>query len=411
MIRTGLALLLALAFSPVLAAPDRAAVDAQFRQWLQATLWPEAKASGISEQSFKAAFADVRLNFDLPDLVIPGEVLPPERKQSQAEFSSPGAYFAQQRLETLAATGRTLAKTHAATLALIEKTYGVPGGVVLAIWGRESGFGRAKIPYPVVDVLATKAFLSTRKDLFRRELIAALHILDSGDVREADMKGSWAGAMGQPQFLPTSFLKYAVDVDGDGRRDIWSSVPDALGSIANYLSKKGWVRGRGWGFEIALPASASCAQEGPDLIRPIADWEGQGIARISGKPFPAAERKAGGMLLVPAGRSGPAFIVTPNFYVLKEYNNSDLYALFVGNLADRIAFGSGDFAAGWREPGKLMRSDVAAMQRALERIGHDVGGSDGLPGYKTRRSIGKWQEARGEAATCFPSASLKGVLK
>ncbi len=404
-----IAALLLLTASPTLAA-SKAETEAQFRQWLQTDLWPEAQKSGIAADSFKAAFAGVKLNWDLPDLVMPGTKPTGDRKQSQAEFSSPGSYFSEKRLQGLAATGRTLAKTHAATLRRVEKAYGVPAGIVVAIWGRESGFGRAKIPHPIIDVLATKAFLSTRPELFRRELIAALHILDSKDVSEADMRGSWAGAMGQPQFLPTSFLKYAVDFDGDGRRDIWNSVPDTLGSIGHYLSKKGWQRGRDWGYEVYIPANVSCAQEGPDLAKPISQWTSDGIERASGKAFPASEAKADGMMLVPAGRNGPEFIVTPNFYVIKEYNNSDLYALFIGNLADRISGGGGSFKGPWGDVGKMLRSDVAAMQRALEAKGYDVGGSDGLPGYKTRRALGDWQAKNGMEPTCFPEASLKDKL-
>ncbi|WP_331372902.1 lytic murein transglycosylase [Sinorhizobium chiapasense] len=412
MLRLLSALILSLtSFAGLSFAASKANVENQFRQWLQNDLWPEAQKSGISAASFKAAFADVKLNWDLPDLAPPGFPKAKERKQSQAEFSSPGSYFSEKRLQGLAATGRSLASAHASTLKRIERTYGVPGPIVLAIWGRESGFGRAKIPHPIMDVLATKAFMSTRPELFRRELIAALHILDSGDVREAEMRGSWAGAMGQPQFLPSSFLKYAVDFDGDGRRDIWNSVPDSLASIANYLSEKGWQAGRDWGFEVLIPEGVSCAQEGPDLARPIADWAGMGIGRISGKTFPSAERAAAGMMLVPAGTHGPQFIVTPNFYVIKEYNNSDLYALFIGNLADRIASGGGAFRGEWGDVGNMLRSDVLAMQKALVSKGYDVGKVDGLPGYKTRRSLGDWQAKNGLSATCFPAASLKSQLR
>ncbi|ASY64983.1 Membrane-bound lytic murein transglycosylase B precursor [Sinorhizobium sojae CCBAU 05684] len=392
-------------------AASKPEVEGQFRRWLQDELWPEAERAGISASAFKAAFQAVKLDWDLPDLMPPGFPKPKERKQSQAEFSSPGSYFSEKRLQGLAATGRSLASAHAASLRKVERIYGVPGSVVLAIWGRESGYGRAKIPHPIMDVLATKAFMSTRPELFRRELIAALHILESGDVKESDMRGSWAGAMGQPQFLPSSFLKYAVDFDGDGRRDIWNSVPDSLASIANYLAEKGWESGRDWGFEVSIPAGISCAQEGPDLARPIADWAGMGITRVSGKPFPAAERSASGMMLVPAGRHGPSFVVTPNFYVIKEYNNSDLYALFIGNLADRIASGSGAFRAEWGNVGKMLRSDVLGMQKALVAVGYDVGKVDGLPGYKTRRSLGDWQAKNGIAPTCFPDASLKAKLR
>ena len=405
------ALLATIALPVTAAAQSRENVEKQFRAWLQSDVWPEAKASGISQKTFEAAAAQIRINWDLPDLVPPGSKPQKDRKQSQAEFSSPGAYFSEKRLQGLAATGRSLAQANADVLKRIERPYGVPGPVILAIWGRESGYGRAKIPHNVVDVLATKAFMSTRPELFRRELIAALHILESGDVREEDMRGSWAGAMGQPQFLPSSFLQYAVDFDGDGRRDIWNSTPDALASIANYLSKKGWQNGRDWGFEVTIPASVSCAQEGPDLARPIAEWAATGIQRVSGKGFPPGELKAKGMMLVPAGRSGPEFVVTPNFYVIKEYNNSDLYALFIGNLADRIASGGGAFRGAWGNVGSLLRSDVASMQKALEKKGYDVGGSDGLPGYKTRRAIGDWQAKNGLPSTCYPSESLKGRIR
>ncbi|MDI7862931.1 lytic murein transglycosylase [Rhizobiaceae bacterium n13] len=405
----GLAIALSL---PVTAhAVSKASVENQFEAWVQKDLWPEASAAGVSKQSFTKAFAGVSLNWDLPDLVPPGSKPPKERKQSQAEFSSPGSYFSEKRLRGLAASGRTLAATHAATLKRIERAYGVPGPIILAIWGRESGFGRADIPHAEIEVLATKAFMSTRKDLFRKELIAALQIVERGDVPPSALKGSWAGAMGQPQFMPTSYLNYAVDFDGDGHRDIWNSVPDSLASIANYLQQKGWQAGRTWGYEVSIPGNVSCAQEGPDLSRPVAQWSSLGITRISGKAFPKAEMQADGMMLVPAGRHGPEFIVSPNFYVLKEYNNSDLYALFIGNLADRIAYGSGPFKAQWGDVGKMLRSDVLAMQQALVAKGYDVGKVDGLPGFKTRRSLGDWQQKSGLVPTCFPDASLKARMR
>ncbi|MCO0638151.1 lytic murein transglycosylase, partial [Lutimaribacter sp. EGI FJ00014] len=202
---------------------------------------------------------------------------------------------------------------------------------VLAIWGRESGFGSAKIPYNAFEVLGTKAFLATRKEMFREEVLAALEMVEKRGVGPETMRSSWAGAMGQPQFLPTSYLKYADDGDGDGRADIWNSVPDTLASIANYLASHGWVRGRDWGFEVTVPANVSCAEEGPDRGRRIAEWAAMGIARVGGKAFPAHEMQGEGYLMMPAGRLGPAFIVTPNFYRLKDYNESDLYALFVGH--------------------------------------------------------------------------------
>jgi lytic murein transglycosylase len=393
------------------AAQNKPDIEKQFQRWIATDLSPSAKKAGVSDRTLKAAFAGISLNWDLPDLVPPGTKPPKEQDQTQAEFSSPGAYFSEKRLQTLATTGRGLASTYASTLKQIERAYGVPGEIVLAIWGRESGFGRAKLPYSAIQVLATKAFMSTRKEMFREELIDALTMVERGDVEPASMKGSWAGALGQPQFMPSSYLKYAVDFDKDGHPDIWDSVPDALASIAHYLQSQGWQRGRDWGFEVTIPEELSCAQEGPDLAKPISAWASAGIKRVSGKAFPSADLKADGMMLVPAGRHGPEFVVTPNFYVLKQYNNSDLYALFIGNLADRIANGGGPFQGQWDDVGKMLRSDVLAMQKALVAKGYDVGNVDGLPGYKTRRSLGDWQQKNGLKPTCYPEAALKGKLR
>ncbi|WP_244618616.1 lytic murein transglycosylase [Rhizobium sp. 18065] len=397
--------------TPALSAPSRSNVEAQFQRWIATDLWHEAQATGISKPAFDKAVSGLSLNWDLPDLVPPGTTPPKQQSQSQAEFSSPSSYFSEKRLQGLAATGRSLASQHAGTLRKVEAAYGVPGSILVAIWGRESGFGKAKMPYPALDVLATKAFMSTRKDMFQRELISALHMIEGGDVTAQQMRGSWAGALGQPQFMPSSFLKYAVDFDGDGKRDIWNSVPDTLASIANYLVKSGWQRGRDWGFEISIPDGVSCAQEGPDRAQPVSAWTSEGLARISGKAFPSTEIKQSAMMLVPAGTFGPEFLVTPNFYVIKEYNNSDLYALFIGNLADRIGSGSGAFKASWGDVGKMLRSDVLAMQKALVAQGYDVGKVDGLPGFKTRRSLGEWQAKNGLTPTCYPSASLKAKLR
>lgn len=410
--KIAVAFLLAVLFALILATPASAAkIDDQFRAWLGNDLWPEASAKGISRKTFDAAFDGVKPNLKLPDLVKPGEKATTPQKQHQAEFGSPGAYFAETTVRAVTAGGRTREAANARTLAAIEKRYGVPGEVLLAIWGRESGFGAAKLPYDAFEVLGTKAFMSTKKEFFRTELLAALEIVERGLAPVGAMKSSWAGALGQPQFMPTSFLKHAVDFDGDGRTDIWNSTPDILASIASYLVHYGWVRGRGWGFEVTVPESVSCSLEGPDQGKKISQWADMGIRRVSGKPFPASELKAEGFLLMPAGRSGPAFIVTPNFYVLKQYNTSDLYALFIGHGADRIAHGDSNFSGNWGAVGGLYRSDIAALQRALEAKGYDVGSADGLPGFKTRRSIGKWQASNGRSATCFPDADLVTALK
>ncbi len=410
-IRTLLAALLALGVLCGPAAAQSAKVEQQFRQWLDAELWPQAKAKGVSQATFRKAFDGVTLDWKLPDLVPPGTKPKTPKKQHQAEFGAPAGYFSDKRISGLVAGGRTRARKYARVLNAIEKKYGVPGHVILAVWGRESGFGGANIPHDAFRVLGTKAFMSTRRDLFLKEVLAALQIAERGDVDPRAMKSSWAGAMGQPQFLPSSYLKFAVDFDGDGRRDIWNSVPDTLASIGNYLASYGWIRGRDWGFEVTLPASVSCALEGPDQGKIISDWASMGIARVSGKPFPGQEARADGYMMNPAGRYGPAFIVTPNFYVLKEYNESDLYALFIGHVGDRIAWGNSRFSGQWGNVGPLHRSDVAAMQRALVAKGYDVGGADGLAGFKTRRSIGDWQAKNGLKQTCFPDAALAKQLR
>ncbi|WP_113153866.1 lytic murein transglycosylase [Nitratireductor sp. OM-1] len=390
--------------SVLLAAGAAAAqsVEAQFRNWLASDLWPEAQRRGISANTFNAAFANVSPNLKLPDLVLPGESKPRSDRQHQAEFRAPSAYF--KHIGGVVSGGRARAGKLNGVLSAIEKRYGVPRGVVLAVWGRESGFGGAKIPYDAFEVLGTKAFLATRKAMFREEVLAALEMVERRGVSPRAMRSSWAGAMGQPQFMPTSYLKYAVDGDGNGSADIWNSQADTLASIANYLAQHGWVRGRDWGFEVTVPQGVSCALEGPDRGKSIADWQALGVRRVGGKAFPGHELRGKGYLMMPAGRFGPAFIVTPNFYRLKDYNESDLYALFVGHAGDRIMYGNNEFATSWGRVGGFNRSDVAGMQRGLERLGYDVGGADGLVGFKTRRSIGEWQQKNGVSPTCFPES-------
>lgn len=393
------------------AAADKAATERQFRAFLESDVWPEAQRRGVSRGVFDSALSKVVLDWSLPDLIPPGSKAATPKQQHQAEFRSPAGYFAEKQVGAVVSGGRSRLGAEAALLKKVEKATGVPGPVVMAIWGRESGFGTAKIPFDAFRVLATKAFMASRKDMFRAELLAALEIIARGYAGSSQMKSSWAGALGQPQFMPSKYLAHAVDFDGDGHRDIWRSTPDTLASIGHYLKDFGWQAGRDWGFEVSVPESVSCAEEGPDRGRRIGDWAKRGIARVSGKPFPEKELARDGFLLMPAGRSGPAFIVTPNFYVLKEYNESDLYALFIGHAADRMAGTDRPFMVAFGKVDPMLRSDVASMQRKLEKQGYDVGGADGLPGYKTRRSIGDWQEKHGMAPTCYPSAALAKALK
>lgn len=391
-------------------AQDKARIERQFGAWLEQTIWPQARGAGVTRATFDAALQGVRLNWSLPDLVPPGTARDPARDQRQAEFGAPARYFAPGAVAGTARMGRTMAQRHAAALARAEARSGVPGHIVLAIWGRESAFGRADIPYGAFEVLATKGFMSTRAEYFTAELIAALRIAQAGHVPGAALKSSWAGALGQPQFMPSRYLDFAIDGNGDGRADIWGSEADTIASIAHYLRAFGWQAGRDWGFEVRVPPEVSCALEGPDQGRRIDEWAAMGVRRVSGRAFPAHEARGQGFLMMPAGRHGPAFLVTPNFHVLKEYNRSDLYALFVGHVGDRIAYGVGDFAAPWAPMDRMRRGEIARAQAALVRQGHDVGGVDGLPGFKTRRAIGRWQEAQGRAATCFPDAQVLRAL-
>lgn len=374
--------------------------DAQFRTFLEREIIPAARKAGVSGATLQRELKGLTPDTSLPGLVGPGGKGEPPKINYQAEFREPGNYFKQSQFNALVGPGRALMKKHASTLARIEKRFGVPKGIVLAIWARESGYGGAKIPYDAIRVLATRAFMDLRPDLFKAELIDALKILQNGDVLRKDMKSSWGGAMGQPQFLPSSFLKYAVDFDGDGHHNIWGSDADIMASIANYLKQHGWITGRDWGFEVILPDTVSCTREGPDNRQPISAFVKEGVKRVSGKPFPAYELPQPGNILMPAGRYGPAFIATENFYVLKEYNESDTYALFVGHLADRY-YNNKRFVGDWKPTRKTTRGAVRTLQQVLQKKGYDVGGADGLIGFKTRRSIGKDQEAQGFFATCW----------
>ncbi len=405
-----LALCLMLAGLPA-TAQDRAAVERQFRAWLDDTVWPRAQAAGVSRATHEAAFQGVSLMWDLPDLVPPGSKSPAPGPQRQGEFGSPAAYFAPATVEANTREGIAMARRHADFLQRVERETGVPARIILGIWGRESAYGRASIPHDAFAVLGTKGFMATRAAYFSDELIAALQLVETSGMNPRALRSSWAGALGQPQFMPSNVLAHARDGDGDGRADIWGSEADTIASIAGYLADHGWQAGRDWGFEVVLPAQVSCALEGPDRGRPFADWAAMGITRTGGRAFPDSELRREGFLMMPAGRFGPAFVVTQNFYVLKDYNMSDLYALFVGHVGDRIAYGMGDFAAPWGRVGGLTRADVAAMQSALQAMGHDTGGADGLAGFRTRRAIGAWQEATGQSATCFPQAAMKSALR
>jgi lytic murein transglycosylase len=386
------------------AAVNRTAVEIQFRNWLAGPLTREARTRNISGAAIGRILGRMKLDWSLPDLRPPGAARPP-RQQHQSEFRSPARYFGQNNLDALVALGRARLKKWRKTLDAIEKRYGVPRRIIMAIWGRESGYGRVKMPKHALRTLATRAFMGARKAFFRKELLAAVQIAAREHVPPAHMKSSWAGALGQPQFMPSKYLQFAVDFDGDGRRDIWNSVPDTLASIAHFLRRHGWQPGRDWGFESLVPASVSCTLEGPEQGKSIRDWIRMGVSRVRGRLFPASEHKKTGYLLMPAGRMGPAFIATANFHVLKSYNESDLYALFIGHLADRYGRNR-PFVTPWTAKAGFTRRAVQRMQDKLVRLGYDVGGADGLVGFKTRIATGQWQRRHKLTPSCFPDRSL-----
>ena len=401
--RLAMVVLLCALSLPASAAVDRPSVEHQFQAWLPADLWPEARAVGVTRVVFDRAFAGVTLDWTMPELHPPGAptTLPPNT--AQAEFRDPGAYFNKAGLTRLAKAGAQRLAQWKQTLAAISAKYGVPAPILVAIWAKESDFGAESLPKLAIPALATEAFIGLRKDYFRGELIAALEILQRGGVMPDEMRASWAGAMGQSQIMPSEYLASAVDFDGDGRIDIWHSVPDSLATTARLIADKGWQADRGWGVEARVPQSVACTLDGPDQGKPVGAWAKLGVTRADGRPLPASSGRD--YLVMPAGRFGPAFIVTDNFYTLKTYNNSDLYALYVGHLADRLA-DNRPFIGKWSAPTGFTRGEVKVMQDALVAKGYDVGKPDGLVGYKTRIAIGLWQTKQGQPATCWPDKEL-----
>jgi membrane-bound lytic murein transglycosylase B len=307
--------------APALFAPALAATE-NFGAFL-AGVRAEARRSGVSAPTLDRAFADVRPNQKVLDKI-----------RHPAEFTMTWAqYRAMLVTEKRIAEGRAAYRRNAPLFRAVADRYGVAPRVIVGIWGLESSYGTKTGDYSVVESLATLAWDSSRRPFFRSELMAALRILDHGDIAPPRMTGSYAGAMGQPQFMPTSFLRYAVDFQGNGRRDIWTSTPDVLASIANYLARNGWVRGETWGMQVAVPPGLDPALAGRDSRRPMAEWRGLGLRRRDGRAL-AGEREAA--LILPDGAGGEAFLVFANFTAIRRYNPSDFYALVVGLLGDDV---------------------------------------------------------------------------
>lgn len=383
------------------------AADAVFQKWLF-ELWPAAQQLGVTRATFDAATRSLEPDLTLPDLVIPGR---PDRQPAQPEFvQTPAEYLKESAFDALAAQGRRQREQHGATLAQIEQRYGVPGAIVLAIWARETNYGAARMPHSAIRALATQAWLGRRKEQFREEFLLALRMLQEGHVTLAAMRSSWAGAMGHPQLLPSGFYKYAVDFDGDGRRDIWNSVPDALGTIANHLAELGWQRGQRWAYEVRVPRNVDCTIAQPEMKMKIAEWLKRGYVPARDRKLSPAELAQEASLLMPAGLYGPAFLAPQNYFALKDYNFSDLYVLFVGHLADRIAggrgFERGSFEKPWGKVTQLATASLERMQRELTRRGFYKDKIDGKAGMLTRAALGAYQKANGLKPECWPTQTV-----
>jgi membrane-bound lytic murein transglycosylase B len=362
-------------------------------------LWPLAEARGVSRSAFEAAFAGYNY---MPKIM--------ELTRKQPEFSQTVQQYVDRRVTNAqAAKGQAMRGEWAQTLGGAQQRWGVQPEIVLAIWGMETNFGGFMGGENTIHALATLTEGGYRADFFRGELLTALRIVSDGHVSPGNMVGSWAGAMGHTQFMPSSFMAYAVDYNGDGRKDIWNSVQDALGSTANYLNNFKWRPGETWGYEVKLPNGFDFARARQMERAPLSQWQAMGIQRVSGKPFPRASDV--GRLYMPAGAAGPTFLLLPNFDVIKRYNNSDSYALAVGHLADRI-IGGGGFATPWPAGDyALTKAQKAELQTLLGRAGFDVGSPDGVIGPKTRAAVLAYQTRMGLPADGYISGRLLDTLK
>ena len=380
-----------------------AAPDAGFAQFI-ASLWPEAQAAGVSRTTFDRETRGLEPDYKLPDLILPGR--PATGAPSQAEFVQvPADYIKEASIARLAEQGQRLLAKYRAALTAIEARFGVPATIVLAIWGRETDYGRYTLPYDGLRVLATQAYVGRRKDQYRNEFILALKMIGDGEVTRKDLRASWAGATGLTQFLPSEFYQHGVDFDGDGRKDIWHSVPDALASAAQQLVNKGWQRGVRWAYEVRAPANADCTMGVPEVTKPIGEWLHAGFSPVRGQRLSAAEKAQPASLLQPEGIYGPAFLTTKNYFVIKEYNFSDLYVLFVGHLSDRM-LSPLPFAGPWSASTQLRTADVEAMQRGLTRLGLYGDKIDGKAGMQTRAALGAYQKKAGLRVDCWPSEAV-----
>jgi membrane-bound lytic murein transglycosylase B len=362
-------------------------------------LWPQAAKRGISRATYETYALTLT-----PDMKIM-ELLDTQPEFTRALWDYLDFLVTDARI----ARGREILVQHAGIFDAVEKAYGVDRFVITAIWGIESNFSTAGGERPVVRSTATLACIGRRQAYFRDEFLSALEILQRGDLRPEQLKGSWAGAFGPTQFMPTSFKRFAVDFDGDGRRDVVDSVPDLIASTANNLKKDGWVAGQTWGYEVILPSGFNYLLADQSRRMTLREWEQLGVRRIGGKPFPRPDDQA--YLLVPAGARGPAFVMLNNFRTIMKYNPSEAYALAIGHLADRMR-GGAPFVQPWpREERVLSRAERYELQQLLAARGFDIGEPDGKLGGKTRLAIRQFQASVGEPPDGFASNSILGRLR
>jgi lytic murein transglycosylase len=363
-----------------------------FERWVM-DFRSSARAAGIDEATLNVAFADVRY---LPRVV--------ELDRAQPEFTRPVWIYLDSAVSPQrVALGQDKWWQFRADIDAAAVRYGVAAAILVAIWGVESNYGSNFGSIPTVDALATLGFEGRREQWARGQLLAALRILQKGDIERSKMMGSWAGAMGQTQFLPSVFLGYAVDADGDGRRDIWGSMADVMASTANFLSRSGWQADQPWGVEVRLPPRFDFGRADVAVRQASALWAAEGVQTIDGAPLPLF---AEANVLLPAGAGGPAFLVGPNFKVILRYNNSTSYALAVGLLAQRLADGPGVQAPWPRDLAVLSRQQLTALQTALNQLGFDSGAPDGVMGPNTRGAIRSYQRSVGLPADGYPRMDL-----
>ncbi|KIU45688.1 MULTISPECIES: lytic murein transglycosylase [Pseudomonas] len=371
-----------------------------FAQW-QAGFRQQALQAGITPATFDRAFIGIT-----PDM----DVIKADR--SQPEFTRPVWEYLEGALSPLRVrNGKKLLDQHAVLLSQLEQRYGVDRSVLVSVWGMESNFGQFQGSKSVIRSLATLAYEGRRPAFAQAQLIAALQILQNGDIQPEAMLGSWAGAMGQTQFIPTTYNTHAVDFDGDGRRDIWKSSADALASTAHYLQSSGWKRGEPWGFEVQVPGSFDYWLADGSLRKSVAEWQQLGVTLPAGARAPAGTEQLSAALLLPAGARGPAFLVLDNFRAILKYNNSSSYALAVSLLAERFD-NSGFIRGSWpKDDLPLSRSERIELQQLLSANNYDAGTADGIIGANTRKAIRSAQQAQGWPADGYPTHKLLESLR